>query len=220
MTLSFAVMFVYFFQLCKKYNEENLRLTKLNEEYEQIIASLQSQLDLAEEDYQQVSEELSGLESDLRVANKEINGLTTTIVGLSSQIESLNDRVKYVFNGDWHYDYTEEDVELLAGVMYGENYISGRWEMMLTGSVVLNRVLSDRFPNTIKEVIYQVDGGFIQYAPRTKRLIGSAEVREECYELARLLLEYGPVAPEMVVYQAHFNQGNIYWEWKGEQFCY
>ena len=125
-----------------------------------------------------------------------------------------------MWNGNWNYKYNEEDVKILAGVMYGENYISGRWEMMLTGSVVLNRIISDKFPNTVKDVVYQIDGKYEQYAPRTKRLIGSKEVTKECYDLARILLEYGPVAPEFVVYQAHFNQGKVYWEWKGEEFCY
>ena len=139
---------------------------------------------------------------------------------LSKEIERLTALTSYVHNGSWDYEYTEEDIKILAGVMYAENYVSGRWEMMLTGSVVLNRVLSDKFPNTIKDVVYQSNGKYEQYAGRTKRLIGSDEVKPECYELAKILLEYGPVAPPEVVFQAHFNQGNVYWEYNGEQFCY
>lgn len=118
----------------------------------------------------------------------------------------------------WDFEYTQEDVDILAAVMYGEEY-PNRYEMMLAGSVVLNRVLDERFPGTIKDVVYEICGPYEQYAPRTKGFIG-AELPEECYQLARILLDHGSIAPRDVVYQAHFNQGEVFWEWKGEEFCY
>ena len=102
--------------------------------------------------------------------------------------------------------------------MYGEEY-PNRYEMMLAGSVVLNRVKDPQFPDTIKAVVYQFDGQYEQYAPRTKGFIGK-ELPEECYRLAEILLEYGPIAPGEVIYQAHFNQGEVFWSWQGEEFCF
>ena len=118
----------------------------------------------------------------------------------------------------WSYEYTQEDIDILAAVMYGEEH-PDRYEMMLAGSVVLNRVKDPRFPDTIKEVVYQIDGPFEQYAPRTKGFIGK-ELPEECYRLAEILLRYGPIAPGEVIYQAHFNQGEVFWSWQGEEFCF
>lgn len=118
----------------------------------------------------------------------------------------------------WSYDYTREDIDILAAVMYGEEH-PDRYEMMLAGSVVLNRVKDPRFPDTIKEVVYQIDGPFEQYAPRTKGFIGK-DLPEECYRLAEILLRYGPIAPGEVIYQAHFNQGEVFWSWQGEEFCF
>ena len=118
----------------------------------------------------------------------------------------------------WSYDYTQEDIDILAAVMYGEEH-PDRYEMMLAGSVVLNRVKDPRFPDTIKEVVYQIDGPFEQYAPRTKGFIGK-DLPEECYRLAEILLRYGPIAPGEVIYQAHFNQGEVFWSWQGEEFCF
>ena len=118
----------------------------------------------------------------------------------------------------WSYDYTQEDIDILAAVMYGEEH-PDRYEMMLAGSVVLNRVKDPRFPDTIKEVVYQIDGPFEQYAPRTKGFIGK-DLPEECYRLAEILLRYGPIAPSEVIYQAHFNQGEVFWSWQGEEFCF
>ena len=118
----------------------------------------------------------------------------------------------------WSYEYTQEDIDILAAVMYGEEH-PDRYEMMLAGSVVLNRVKDPRFPDTIKEVVYQIDGPFEQYAPRTKGFIGK-DLPEECYRLAEILLRYGPIAPGEVIYQAHFNQGEVFWSWQGEEFCF
>lgn len=174
---------------------------------------LQIKLARAEADLQSCSEKIEELETLNYIISEEMSML-------EENEEYLEEISEYVYNGEWNYYYDYEDVEILAGVMYGENWISGRYEMMLTGSVVLNRVLDERFPNNIHDVVYQIDGGYEQYAPRTKRLIGSSEVPEICYDLARILLDYGPIAPPDVVYQAHFNQGTVFWEYKGEQFCY
>lgn len=192
-----------------------------------IITELeQTNIQLLEE-LEQIKDELNAANQLLEKEVKEKEKLKLKVSKLKNQLRSRDEEIMkikssstYMWNGNWNYKYNEEDVKILAGVMYGENYISGRWEMMLTGSVVLNRIISDKFPNTVKDVVYQFDGKYEQYAPRTKRLIGSKEVTKECYDLARILLEYGPVAPEFVVYQAHFNQGKVYWEWKGEEFCY
>lgn len=118
----------------------------------------------------------------------------------------------------WSYEYTQEDIDILAAVMYGEEY-PNRYEMMLAGSVVLNRVKDPQFPDTIKAVVHQFDGQYEQYAPRTKGFIGK-DLPEECYRLAEILLRYGSIAPGKVIYQAHFNQGDVFWSWQGEEFCF
>ena len=137
---------------------------------------------------------------------------------LQKNEEDIEEISEYVFNGEWNYEYAQDDIDILAAVMYGEEY-PNRYEMMLAGSVVLNRVLSPDFPNNIHDVVYQKSEKYEQYAPRTKGFIGK-ELPEECYRLAEILLQYGPIAPKNVVYQAHFNQGRVFWEWQGEEFCF
>ena len=53
--------------------------------------------------------------------------------------------------------YTEEDLDLLSRVIYAEVGCSWipDWVQQMTGSVVLNRVASAYYPNTIRDVIYQ-----------------------------------------------------------------
>ena len=110
--------------------------------------------------------------------------------------------------------------DLLANVIYHENWYTdkekktARW----TGAVVLNRVESPNFPNTIEGVLYQKHP--IQYSTTSKFF--TEEIPQECYDMATELLLHGaPEVPKNVVYQATFKQGSG--EWKrlnGESFCY
>ncbi len=107
------------------------------------------------------------------------------------------------------------DRELLAAVMYLENYNNGEYIMLLTGSVVLNRVKRAGWPNTIYDVLSQKG----QYA--TWKDIGKKDPPAEVYALADKLLAEGSIAPENVVYQAMFKQGSgLYHAENGEYFCY
>lgn len=69
---------------------------------------------------------------------------------------------------------TEEDIELLARVIYGEARGEPFIGQVAVGAVVINRVLSDYFPDTFREVIYQkrqfsavADGQFYLQPNRT-----------------------------------------------------
>lgn len=94
--------------------------------------------------------------------------------------------------------YTEEDLDLLARIINAEagcDWIPD-WVQRMVGSVVLNRVNSEYFPNTIREVIYQpgqygpVYNGMINYTP-SQRVI----------ENARYVLENGSTCPANVTGQ-------------------
>ena len=118
--------------------------------------------------------------------------------------------------------YTDEELELLANVMYHENYWTGRnWEerceaMLLTGSVVLNRVNCPWYPDTVREVLYQKG----QYATTGK--FYTEPVPEEIYALAVQLLTEGSIAPENVLFQSMYeNLGSgTYRTICGEYFNY
>ncbi len=207
----------------KKIDKMNEDYAAQQEELESTKYSLDSQISdnaVLAETNKSLLDEVAYRDSKLTEINERVEQDAITRAELEAQLDHFRAISAYIDEeGNWKYEYTQRDVDILAAVMYGENYISGRYEMALTGSVVLNRVLSDKFPDTIEEVVYQVDGIYEQYAPRTKNLIGT-KLPKECYDLAIILLEYGPIAPRKVQYQAHFNQGNVFWDWEGEEFCY
>lgn len=115
--------------------------------------------------------------------------------------------------------YTQEDVNLLAEVIYWENWNtdSEKKTAYWTGAVVMNRVKSDKFPNTIKDVLYQKHP--TQYSTTGKFF--TKELPAEVYEMAEDILRNGtPDVPENVLYQATFRQGKVWKCLNGEVFCF
>ncbi len=101
------------------------------------------------------------------------------------------------------------DLDMLAQIMWWENGMNGDRCMLLTGSVVLNRVADSWFPNNIYGVWSQENPK--QYA--TFKYIGMDEdIPDHVYDLARDLLENGSVCPANVVYQGMLVNGSGIYE--------
>jgi len=103
---------------------------------------------------------------------------------------------------------SDSDIDLLARIISCEMGCS--WipdeQQLYVGSVVLNRVASDLFPNTLQEVIYQPG----QYAPAISGWLETVVPDERTRENAKWLLENGSVLPNGVLYQSTVAQGPIY----------
>lgn len=113
----------------------------------------------------------------------------------------------------------QDDINLLAEVIYHENWHTDeeRKAAYYTGAVVMNRVKSKNWPNTVKEVVYQKR----QYAVVPK--LFTEKIPDECYQMAKDIYRNGtPDVPANVVYQATFIQGSGDWidPINGEHFCY
>lgn len=110
--------------------------------------------------------------------------------------------------------YTDEDLETLALIIYqeaGGDACSDETRRMV-GTVVLNRVESTRFPNTIKEVALQrAQYGRLYWTglkwPERASKAGEAHAVARAYEVAERLLNGDRALPADVVYQAEFTQG-------------
>ena len=61
--------------------------------------------------------------------------------------------------------YTESDLDLLARLITAEAQGESYNAMVAVGAVVLNRVRSNSFANTIKDVIYEKIDGYYQFTP-------------------------------------------------------
>lgn len=112
----------------------------------------------------------------------------------------------------------QEELELLAHLIFAE--AGSDWcndEMLYgVGSVVLNRMTSDYYPDTMREVIYQ-EG---QYACVLDGNINK-EPNARAYRIAEDLLINGSTLPDNVIFQAQFKQGDgIYSKVQNMYFCY
>ncbi|MCM8711311.1 LysM peptidoglycan-binding domain-containing protein [Clostridium sp. SYSU_GA19001] len=61
--------------------------------------------------------------------------------------------------------YTKADLDLLARLIHAEAQGQSYKTQVAVGAVVINRVQSSAWPNTIKDVIYQRVNGYYQFTP-------------------------------------------------------
>ena len=99
-----------------------------------------------------------------------------------------------------------ESLSLLAGIMHaeaGSGWLGDHWRLNV-GEVVLNRVASPEFPNTIREVLEQ-PGQY--YGANSAGYLASLRPQRACAELALRLLQGERNMESSVVFQANFRQG-------------
>lgn len=120
-------------------------------------------------------------------------------------------------------NYTSNDVFYLAAVICQESGGESLEAQQLVASVVLNRVESHLFPNSIKDVLLQKS----QYGLMWKNGIKFPEWADKdtiikCKKVAKRMLESDKrTCPKNVLYQAEFKQGSgLYKEVDGIYFCY
>lgn len=106
-----------------------------------------------------------------RVLAQEVTVSNNEIVGTVSMctVETI-ERPEPLFG-----KFTEREIDLMAQLVWHE---AGNQDMvgkMLVADTVLNRMESDRFPNTVEEVIFQKG----QYT--TAKVLGRVEPTIECY---------------------------------------
>ena len=106
-----------------------------------------------------------------RVLAQEVTVSNNEIVGTVSMctVETI-ERPEPLFG-----EYTEREIDLMAQLVWHE---AGNQDMvgkMLVADTVLNRMESDRFPNTVEEVIFQKG----QYT--TAKVLGRVEPPIDCY---------------------------------------
>lgn len=114
-------------------------------------------------------------------------------------------------------NYTDDELFLLSHIIANEAGACDDLEQQYVGSVVLNRVASYRFPNTIREVLFQPG----QYPATDANGNFRREPTQQNIDNAIYLLENGSILPSNVVFQAQFRQGDgVYIKTKWHYYCY
>lgn len=137
----------------------------------------------------------------------------------ASEHMALHEQRKGEANVEPYCKYTDEDLMWLAHIINAEgggaSYVTDDMCYGI-GSVVLNRVESDIYPNTIQEVITQQG----QYSSCGSRL-WDIPITERSLEIAQELIDTGSKYPSNVLFQAEFTQGSgVYEKVQNMYFCY
>ena len=104
-----------------------------------------------------------------------------------------------VFAGETPLLITEEDKEVLLRIVEAEATCEDIKGRMLVANVILNRVVSKKFPNSIAEVVFQNNGVTYQFAPIKDGRYWTVEVSDETRE-----------AVERVLAGEDYSQGAMY----------
>lgn len=96
------------------------------------------------------------------------------------------------------YNYTEEELDLLARLIYNEGGIESYDTQLKIGSVVMNRVDDPYFPNTIREVIYQENQFSVTFTKLDGVIMIDRPADDEAKKAAYEILNYGSVLPKDV----------------------
>ena len=103
----------------------------------------------------------------------------------------------------------QEALDIVARVVQGEAGNCPWMHQVAVAAVVVNRVNSPYFPNTVREVVAAPG----QYT--TLYLSGFDKTSRQCYEAAKKALDGDSGVPEDVIWQAEFPQGTEVW-WRSE----
>ena len=101
--------------------------------------------------------------------------------------------------------FSVEEIQLLAAAMELENGMNSDLCVILTGTVIINRVLSKNYPNTIKGVLF--DKG--QYARHTVENLYKVKVSDRVMSLALRVATHRPIDPEIVFQSQYKDLGKV-----------
>ena len=158
--------------------------------------------------------ELSAYCDELEQANDQLttqcNNLTTEVETydkvLQEQIVEYNTNLSIVYGQLLDYysptgtvAYTDDDIILLAKVMQTEAGSNNFVAQAAIAQVILNRVNSEKFPDTIHDVVYQNDGA-IQFAVAYDGSLDKCELNVHVLINAMRVLSTDTIYPDNLLY--------------------
>ena len=124
--------------------------------------------------------------------------------------------------------WTDYELDILAAVIHyeaGSDECTDRHQQ-LVGQVVVNRMNSDEFPDTIYDVVTQQNPTQYSTYKKVLRDAGNRDiVSQRCYDNALAVLNGEVECPDNIVWQANFKQGSgvyeeIHTSYSVSYFCY
>jgi spore germination cell wall hydrolase CwlJ-like protein len=140
-------------------------------EQERIEAEEREAAEAAEEEERRAAEEAAEKEQAAEAQAAAIE-----------EAEVIPEAEVIIENSGWIYTVSEADYNALLKIVEAEASGEDITGKMMVANVVLNRVKSGSFPNTIEEVVYQRKGGKAQFSPVSTGKIERVRVSESTIE--------------------------------------
>lgn len=125
------------------------------------------------------------------------------------------------------FQFTSAEVQMLAECVQCEAGVGNPVAQKYVCSVILNRLSSDKYPNTIEEVIYQKVGGNPQFSVAYNGAMDSVDLDDEVLLNTYRTIVYGSYLPDYVLYfysetvdENWVNTLNVYTTVEGTVFAY
>ncbi len=114
----------------------------------------------------QLKLELEELEEASRENERAQDKLESVGIGIADRAVSEQRVVDFtVMEQETLYDFSDEELEVLLRIVEAEAGGEDEDGRLLVANVVLNRVNSDSFPDTVTEVVFQKEGDVAQFSP-------------------------------------------------------
>ena len=161
--------------------EEEQRLTGLIDTANQYVAQYQAQINSA-------NQEIDAYQKDIEAKEAEIKQKEADIAALWKQYEKELALSRAAQAAAWRdisqVTFEDGDRALLAAIIYCEAGAEPYEGQLAVGAVVINRVLSSKYPNTVSGVVYQP----YQFSPagsgRLALVLGQGNASASCYQAA------------------------------------
>lgn len=136
-------------------------------------------------------------------------------LGIVTSVSSRQRVIDYgtITREELPYHMTEEEYEMLLRIVEAEAGGEDMEGKILVANVVLNRVESDKFPDTVEEVIFQRSGKVTQFSPVADGRYYTVEVSEDTVEAVNRALAGEDLSQGALFFAARrsANSGSMRW---------
>lgn len=139
---------------------------------------------------QGTSEEIQTEKMEIMVGDGAEEDVKRTIRVMPEAVSERRTVVEQSVTREMAYEISEEDYHTLLKIVEAEAGCEDENGKLLVANVILNRMESSRFPSTVNGVVYQADGGKVQFTPAYNGRLQSARVSEETIDVVERAL-YG-----------------------------
>lgn len=142
-------------------------------------------------------------------------------LGIVSTAASGQRVVDYsVLEKKFKYSLATAELEVLCRIVEAEAGCEDEEGKLLVANVVLNRVNSERFPDTVSEVVFQKEQGVTQFSPVSNGRYYCVEISEETMEAVGRALEGEDISQGALFFAARKYADNDKMRWFDENLTF